>query len=87
MTARIDDPKIITPEDIDPGHDWSRALRAPWLKPSCCHAGMVFALESCCPASDGFSAARIEEEVVVTNDGCKVITLFPADELPVANPY
>lgn len=29
MTARIDDPKIITPEDIDPGHDWSRALRAP----------------------------------------------------------
>jgi hypothetical protein len=29
-------------------------------------AGMVFALETYCPASDGFSAARIEEEVVVT---------------------
>jgi hypothetical protein len=26
--------------------------------------GMVFALETYCPASDGFSAARIEEEVV-----------------------
>ena len=49
--------------------------------------GMVFALETYCPASDGFSAARIEEEVVVTNDGCRVITLFPAEELPVANPY
>jgi hypothetical protein len=36
--------------------------------------GMVFALETYCPASDGFSAARIEEEVVVTNDGCKVIS-------------
>ncbi|MDT7561471.1 MAG: Xaa-Pro aminopeptidase, partial [Pseudonocardiales bacterium] len=32
-------------------------------------AGMVFALETYCPASDGFSAARIEEEVVVTADG------------------
>jgi Xaa-Pro dipeptidase len=49
--------------------------------------GMVFALETYCPATDGFSAARIEEEVVVTNDGCKVITLFPAEELPVANAY
>ena len=49
--------------------------------------GMVFALETYCPASDGYSAARIEEEVVVTDTGCKVITLFPADELPIANPY
>ncbi len=49
--------------------------------------GMVFALETYCPASDGYSAARIEEEVVVTNDGCRVITLFPAEELPIANPY
>jgi Xaa-Pro dipeptidase len=49
--------------------------------------GMVFALETYCPAKDGFSAARIEEEIVVTDKGCKVITLFPADELPIANPY
>ena len=49
--------------------------------------GMVFALETYCPATDGFSAARIEEEVVVTGDGCQVITLFPAEELPVANAY
>jgi len=49
--------------------------------------GMVFALETYCPAKDGFSAARIEEEVVVTADGCQVITLFPAEELPVANAY
>ena len=49
--------------------------------------GMVFALETYCPAKDGYSAARIEEEVVVTKDGAKVITLFPAEELPVANPY
>jgi Xaa-Pro dipeptidase len=49
--------------------------------------GMVFALETYCPASDGYSAARIEEEVVVTDKGCRVITLFPAEELPIANRY
>lgn len=49
--------------------------------------GMVFALETYCPASDGHSAARIEEEVVVTSDGCEIITLFPAQELPIANDY
>jgi Xaa-Pro dipeptidase len=49
--------------------------------------GMVFALETYCPAADGYSAARIEEEVVVTADGCRIITLFPAEELPIANPY
>jgi hypothetical protein len=25
--------------------------------------------------------------VVVTNNGCRVITLFPAEELPIANRY
>jgi Xaa-Pro aminopeptidase len=49
--------------------------------------GMVFALETYCPATDGYSAARIEEEVVVTDKGCRVITLFPAEELPIANRY
>jgi Xaa-Pro dipeptidase len=49
--------------------------------------GMVFALETYCPASDGFSAARIEEEVVVTDKGHRVITQFPAEELPIANRY
>ena len=49
--------------------------------------GMVIALETYCPAKDGFSAARIEEEVVVTADGPRVITRFPADELFVANAY
>jgi Xaa-Pro dipeptidase len=51
------------------------------------HEGMVFALETYCPASDGVSAARIEEEVVVTASGCEVITRFPAEELFVANAY
>jgi Xaa-Pro aminopeptidase len=45
--------------------------------------GMVFALETYWPASDGWSAARIEEELVVTKDGCEVITRFPAEELMV----
>jgi Xaa-Pro dipeptidase len=49
--------------------------------------GMVFALETYCPATDGYSAARIEEEVVVTDKGCQVISLFPAEELPIANRY
>ena len=50
-------------------------------------AGMVFAVETFCPAKDGVSAARIEEEVVLTPQGAKVITLFPAQELPIANKY
>jgi Xaa-Pro dipeptidase len=49
--------------------------------------GMVFALETYCPAADGNGAARIEEEVVVTADGCRVITLFPAQDLFIANEY
>jgi Xaa-Pro aminopeptidase len=46
--------------------------------------GMVFALETYCPATDGRSAARIEEEVVVTADGPEIISRFPAEELLVA---
>lgn len=49
--------------------------------------GMVFALETFCPASDGMSAARIEEEVIVTDKGCRLITLFPAEELPISHKY
>jgi Xaa-Pro aminopeptidase len=49
--------------------------------------GMVFAIETYCPATDGYSAARIEEEVVVTDKGCRVISLFPAEELPIAHRY
>ncbi len=48
---------------------------------------MVFALETYWPASDGWSAARIEEEVVVTAEGPRVITHFPSAELFVANAY
>jgi len=46
--------------------------------------GMVFALETFWPASDGWQAARIEEQLVVTADGAEVITRFPAEELMVA---
>lgn len=49
--------------------------------------GMVFALETYAPADDGRSAARIEEEIVVTAEGPRIITLFPCDELMVANEY
>ena len=52
--------------------------------PEVLEEGMVFALETYWPAADGWSAARIEEEVVVTADGCEVITKFPAEELLVA---
>jgi Xaa-Pro aminopeptidase len=46
--------------------------------------GMVFALETFWPATDGWSAARIEEEIVVTPTGHEVITRFPAEKLLVA---
>ena len=52
--------------------------------PQVIEEGMVIALETFWPAKDGHSAARIEEEVVVTKDGTEVITRFPAEELMVA---
>jgi Xaa-Pro aminopeptidase len=51
--------------------------------PAVIEEGMVFALETYCAASDGRSAARIEEEVVVTADGVEILTKFPAEELLV----
>jgi Xaa-Pro dipeptidase len=47
---------------------------------------MVFAVETYCPASDGFPP-RIEEEVIPTPTGPKVISLYPAQDLLIANPY
>ena len=58
-----------------------------FIEPYELKAGMVFAVETFCPAKDGVSAARIEEEVVLTPEGAKIISLYPAQELPVANAY
>ena len=52
--------------------------------PEVIEEGMVFALETFWPAADGWSAARIEEQLVVTADGCEIITRFPAEKLMVA---
>ena len=49
--------------------------------------GMVFALETFWPSTDGWSAARIEEEIVVTPTGHEVITRFPAEQLLVAGAH
>jgi Xaa-Pro aminopeptidase len=51
--------------------------------PETIEEGMVFALETFWPSTDGWSAARIEEQLIVTNDGCEIITRFPAEELLV----
>jgi len=55
--------------------------------PEIIEEGMVFALETYWPASDGWSAARLEEEVVVTKDGCEIITRFPSEKLLVAGTH
>jgi Xaa-Pro aminopeptidase len=55
--------------------------------PTVIKEGMVFALETYCPAKDGYSAARIEEEVVVTDKGHTIISLFPAEQLPISARY
>jgi Xaa-Pro aminopeptidase len=52
--------------------------------PEVIQEGMVFALETFWPASDGWSAARIEEQLVVTADGADIITRFPAEDLMIA---
>src|SRR6202007_59131 len=55
--------------------------------PTVIKPGMVFALETFWPSTDGWSAARIEEEIVVTPTGHEVITRFPAEELLVAGAH
>jgi Xaa-Pro aminopeptidase len=55
--------------------------------PEVIEEGMVFALETYWPASDGWSAARLEEEVVITKNGCEVITRFPSEKLLVAGTH
>jgi len=52
--------------------------------PEVIQEGMVFALETFWPSTDGWSAARIEEELVVTKNGCEIMTRFPAEELMIA---
>src|SRR5438105_1523175 len=51
--------------------------------PETIEEGMVFALETFWPSKDGWSAARIEEQLIVTADGSEVITRFPAEDLLV----
>ncbi len=55
--------------------------------PEVLEAGMVIAIETFCPSHDGASAARIEEELIVTTSGCEVITRFPAAEPLIAARY
>ncbi|HLN82528.1 MAG TPA: Xaa-Pro peptidase family protein [Candidatus Binatia bacterium] len=55
--------------------------------PEVIEEGMVFALETYWPASDGWSAARLEEELAVTKDGCEIITRFPSEKLLVAGTH
>ena len=55
--------------------------------PTTLKPGMVFALETFWPSTDGWSAARIEEEIVVTPTGHEVITRFPAEKLMVAGAH
>src|SRR5436853_1730822 len=49
--------------------------------PETIEEGMVFALETFWPSKDGWSAARIEEQLIVIADGSEVITRFPAEDL------
>ncbi len=63
---------------------WERPIisrRFSFDYPQTIKEGMVFAVETWSGAEDGSGAARIEELVVVTKDGCEVITNFPSDHL------
>jgi Xaa-Pro aminopeptidase len=52
--------------------------------PETLEPGQLIDLETYWPSADGWGAARIEEEVLVTETGCEVITKFPAEDLLVA---
>jgi Xaa-Pro aminopeptidase len=63
----------------------------PWItrnwsleNPVPIEAGMHFALETFC--GEGEDGARIESQVIVTEDGHRVITKWPSDRLIVLDP-
>lgn len=63
---------------------WERPIisrRFSFEHPTEIKEGMTFAVECWCGAEDGSGAARIEEEVIVTKDSCKVIFNYPSDHL------
>jgi Xaa-Pro dipeptidase len=63
---------------------WERPIlsrRFSFDHPAEIKKGMVFAVECWCGAEDGSGAARIEEEVVVKDGGCEIITNYPSDHL------
>ena len=63
---------------------WERPIlsrRFAFDHPAPIKEGMVFAVECWCGAEDGSGAARVEEELVVTADGCEIITNYPSDHL------
>jgi Xaa-Pro dipeptidase len=63
---------------------WERPIisrRFSFDHPQKIEEGMVFAVETWCGAADGSGAARIEEMIVVTADGCELITTYPSDHL------
>jgi Xaa-Pro aminopeptidase len=66
---------------------WERPIFSRFTSldnPETLEVGQVFALETYWPSDDGWGAARIEEELIITETGCEVITKFPAEELLVA---
>jgi len=63
---------------------WERPIisrRFSFDHPTVIKEGMVFAVECWCGAADGSGAARIEEEVIVTENGCEIIFNYPSDHL------
>src|SRR5881296_2937074 len=91
-TEEFDFPNEKTAFALQYGHDvelciWEKPIFSRLVSldhPEVIKEDMVFALETFWPASDGWSAARIEEQLIVIKDGCEVITRFPAEALLVA---
>ena len=71
-----------------PTFDLIAAMSLALIVPLTLMSPRKFALETFWPSKDGWSAARIEEEVVVTATGHEIITRFPAEKLLVCGaPY
>ena len=73
MDAPSNNLRTVRPAEIDPRFNRGRHLPALGTM-------AAIAIETYCPATDRYSAACMEAEVVVTDRGCQVISLFPAEE-------
>ena len=69
------------PNSLHEGPGISPVAKALGFPPVEFKEGMIIAIETWTGKKGGVDGVRLEEDVLVTEDGCEVLTRWPIDEL------